>query len=288
MKKKRLIICLILFVNTFCGQAVCAEPQVKTNHHYLLSNFEGQGLFVTLNSVIGLLDLYEKSQSTMSVSVDFGNEGLYFSKEKGPNWWSYYFEPIALGNIRKAKIKRISQDEMSGFCWKGGRVISRSRARKLMNKYIKIKPEIHQIVNEFVHSYFDSYFVVGIHYRGTDKFIEAAPYVSYEKVASQLDSILKECNQPTKIFVATDEQRFLDFMKIRYESKLIYQNIYRSVGNEPLHFTHHDKYKNGLDAVVDCLLLSRCHVLLKTASNLSAFSQMFNPSLYVVNLSLEY
>ena len=37
--------------------------------------------------------------------------------------------------------------------------------------------------------------------------------------------------------------------------------------------------REGLDAVVDCLLLSRAHTLIRTASNLSLCSTLFNPSL---------
>jgi hypothetical protein len=39
------------------------------------------------------------------------------------------------------------------------------------------------------------------------------------------------------------------------------------------------------DAIVNCLILSRCEALLKTASILSAWSKLFNPRLPVVMLN---
>ena len=284
MKKNNVIAPLLLSFLVLYSQPIYAQEKAD---HYILSNFEGQGLFVTVNAIIGLLDRFETAQPKIGVTVDFGTDGLYYCPEKGPNWWSYYFEPIILGSQENVAFKRLSQGEISNFCWSGGRVISRARAHELLMKYIKVKPEVQKVVDEFAKSYFQEYFIVGIHYRGTDKFIESAPYVAYAEVLSQLETVLQYCHKPTKIFVATDEQRFLDFMKTKYRSQIIHQNIYRSSNNSPLHFIHHDKYKNGLDAVTDCLLLSKCPVLLKTASNLSACSLLFNPSIYVVNLSSE-
>jgi hypothetical protein len=46
-----------------------------------------------------------------------------------------------------------------------------------------------------------------------------------------------------------------------------------------------DKYDINRDAIVNCLLLSRCNALLKTASILSGWSKLFNPRLPVVMLN---
>ena len=54
----------------------------------------------------------------------------------------------------------------------------------------------------------------------------------------------------------------------------------RSIDGRPIDVENADgNYQKGLDAVVDCLLLSRAHTLIRTASNLSLCSTLFNPSL---------
>ena len=49
-----------------------------------------------------------------------------------------------------------------------------------------------------------------------------------------------------------------------------------------------DNYTKGLDAIVDCLLLSRCNLLIKTPSQLSAWSKVFNLDLKLVLMGQPY
>ena len=56
--------------------------------------------------------------------------------------------------------------------------------------------------------------------------------------------------------------------------------MFRSVDGRPIDVVNTDgNHQKGLDAVVDCLLLSRTHAMIRTASNLSLCSTLFNPQL---------
>ena len=46
-----------------------------------------------------------------------------------------------------------------------------------------------------------------------------------------------------------------------------------------------DAYKKGEEALVDCLLLSRCDFLLKCTSHLSESSMYFNPKLECIDMN---
>ena len=80
-----------------------------------------------------------------------------------------------------------------------------------------------------------------------------------------------------------------NFMRIKFAEKVIYLDAIRSRDGTALHTSKvYDKYTLGEDALVDCLLLSKCTKLYKTASNLSDTAVKFNPNIPYVNLSLCY
>ena len=63
--------------------------------------------------------------------------------------------------------------------------------------------------------------------------------------------------------------------------------MHRSVDGTPIDVIQGDNWNKGRDAVLDCLLLSRCDVLVRTASNLGLCAAFFNPRLPVVLLNRE-
>ena len=254
--------------------------------HYVLPNREA-GLFSLFSSVVGLLECYDKAPLAAGISIDFGKEGFYFSPERGPNWWSYYFEPIELGDKERSQAVKVTPDQSADLAFYCLR-FPPERANQIIKKYIKVRPEIQAQVQDFSQSNFQGSFVIGVHYRGTDKPCEA-PQISYEAVSREIDSIIYKTPGNKKLFIATDEKPFLDFMKARYGTLVVCQDIYRSSNGAPLHYgRQQDNYKSGLEAVLDCLLLSNCDVLFKTASNLSACAVMFNPKIQVRQLSTNY
>jgi hypothetical protein len=122
---------------------------------------------------------------------------------------------------------------------------------------------------------------LGVHYRGTDKFSEA-PRVPYEEVmAAVRDAAHLALPRRWKLFVATDEQPFLEYARHAFPDRLICQEAIRSTDGQGLHFQLAGDYRNGEGAVSDCLLLSRCNYLIRTESELSLCSTLFNPHLPV-------
>jgi hypothetical protein len=90
------------------------------------------------------------------------------------------------------------------------------------------------------------------------------------------------------IFVATDEAAFVEYMSQRFGNRARYRRMFRSTDGRPIDVVNADgNYEKGLDAVVDCLLLARTHYLIRTASNLSLCSTLFNAQLPGVLLNPE-
>jgi hypothetical protein len=123
---------------------------------------------------------------------------------------------------------------------------------------------------------------LGVHFRGTDKKLEALP-VSWISFCQLVESTLAENPHLTSIFVSSDEQAFIDFFvawpfsaPVKVAPAKLLAN-----GSMPIHFSGYPGLEIGREALVSSLLLSNCGLLVKTPSYLSAWSKIFNPALAV-------
>lgn len=238
------------------------------------------GLFSEFAAVLGMLDHYERWRHLYAgVRVDFGH-GLYYDEARGPNWWEYYFEAIDFGGEGGAPARVVDPHYHDLCANRVEREMSRATGSTLVNRYVAAKPQVRQIVDDHVRDHWGQAFVIGLHYRGTDK-ADDAPRVPYEQVESVVrTAMVRAGSNRCRIFLATDEQAFLNYMQARFPGQLVYREMFRSVDGRPIDVVNADgNYRKGMDAVVDCLLLSRAHTLIRTASNLSLCSTLFNPRL---------
>ncbi len=137
-------------------------------------------------------------------------------------------------------------------------------------------------------SKFKDHFVIGVHYRGTDKVLEGPRLEYYKVAASVFQYVIDYKLKDFKVYIATDESEFLKFMKSLFGPRVLYIPAFRSVTHEPTHLVNNNPYRQGEEALMDCLLLSHCQVLFRTTSNLSLWSTYFNPYLTVIPLSNRY
>jgi hypothetical protein len=245
------------------------------------------GLFSEFNSVIGALDFIEKNG--VGMKVDFGKKGYYYDVFKGPNWWEYYFEPINFGSDIGTIKKKFNAYQKVRFSLTAQFDMPRERAYELIQKYVKIKLCIQQKIDAFVARNFKDHYVIGVHYRGTDKWTEA-PKVSYEEVHHVIASTIEDKQQiPIKIFIATDDALFLAYIEQQFPHLVCSIDAIRSTNGQSVHiYEKVANYKKGEDALIDCVLLSKCDFLIKMASNLSDVSIQFNPDIPVIRLNKGY
>lgn len=246
------------------------------------------GMFATANQVLGQLYLLESGQlpNVSGLTIDFDKYGLYYDPSCGPNWWTYYFEPICLGEMENVKIAYPTKEQY-WEAWIQRRMISRETAALIVRKYIHVKPHIQQKVDAFVNRFFLGKYVIGIHYRGTDKSTEA-PRIAYETVFEEIGKQIPQ-EKPYILFIATDEADFLEQARERYLTRVVATEAYRSVrGDLGVHFVYKNNYISGEEALMDACLLSKCDLLIRTSSNLSLWSTYFNPDLPVILLNQRY
>lgn len=189
MPSSRRLICGMIAVCLAMG-TICSLISVFLNKrhrqtYYILTPRKVQtGLFSVFNMVIGSLDFYEKN-ACGGLEIDFADQGLYYESHMGPNWWSYYFEPIELGSKKKANIRSFSSKEKRKFTLKAEFELPIERAHQLIEKHIRLKPALRKKIETFYTDHFAGHTVIGVHYRGTDK-VKEAPSVPYEKVDEEV------------------------------------------------------------------------------------------------------
>lgn len=276
--------------------AVAFTKQEKIEEYALVTCAQDCGMFRTMASVIGLLKLYEEGRY-VGLEVDFGTQGLYYDSSYGTNWWGYYFEPLAVGNLENALIISTVNGPSDVDCAMLCEFeLYKRKVNKLIKKYIIIKPYIQEKVDAFVSKFFTGHQIIGVHYRGTDKWDEA-PREEFEIILNHIFDVSNKLKQNNpliedddiKVFIATDENKFLNFMKRKIPSKILFdENIMRSYTLSPVHKIDGFGYKKGEDALIDCLILARCHTLIKTSSNLSLFSTYFNPEMPVIHATIRH
>jgi hypothetical protein len=160
------------------------------------------------------------------------------------------------------------------------------RAHDLFNKHYAVRPRFMDEARTFLDSGASE--VLGVHFRGSDKRMEA-PRIAWDRIAATVDSSLDRRGTDS-IFVATDELSFLRFMEQRYGGAKVraLDCRYLSDGPVPAHFQPGDGFEKGREALVTMLILSMCKLCVRVPSNLSAFSKILNPALPMVTLGEPY
>lgn len=246
------------------------------------------GFFHLMTQIFGHIILFEKNMCDPIFSKKYSGLKLnlvhpqckYFDPNMGNSFWDQYFEPIVIGTI-EGNGKHLTDDKYRAFISiRNHFPKNRKEINKYINKYLIINENIINDLNFFQEKLFEKNNIIGVHYRGTDKeIIQKIKKVPYMKVKKAVDRKLRRTKGATKIFIATDEESFLNFMIEKYPQKIIYLDIQRTCPQGIHKSEDIDPYMKGYFALLDCLLLSRTNYLIWTSSTLSRWSCYFNPLL---------
>jgi hypothetical protein len=218
-------------------------------------------LFSTFNTVISLLDSYDKKECT-GVEIAFNKNGKYYDKSKGPNWWNYYFEPLKLGegmaqkvhNYQKRILSLTTQYEMTP-----------ERAHELFTSYVRIKPEILQKVPQVERC-------LGVYYHRPSE-VALQPVIPYEEVLKVIVSELAKLGADTKVAAVSPDEKFLKFLDIELPGRIVVYNESKK-----------GKYADGEKELIQALFLSQSATLIRTANTFSKSISQLNPKIYTIDL----
>ena len=191
----------------------------------------------------------------------------YYDPRYGGNMWAYYFEPVAgvtyediealvadpRSDFKRASVMELSSEHLtylhsgdpdSVFAYPHGVYqtkfdhdlswyqAKRLKANGLIRKYVKIKKHIQDEIALFFDAHMKASFVVGVHLRGTDKGTQPGnprvlKIIEPEAYFERLTPIL-EAHPSCKMFVATDQQQYLDLFKSKYGDRVLCWDSLRS------------------------------------------------------------
>jgi hypothetical protein len=217
-----------------------------------------------------VLDLYNNKNAYQEDITDKNAFNAWFVHD----WWE------------NDEVVRQIGDENSGSLI-GGWVAPQHRLiyNNLMNKHLIVQPHILHKIDNFVNEYFKNKKVLGLHIRGTDIFYDnTRPKLSFEYYKHKINLYLERGNFE-KIFVCSDQTHTIDKLKKIYGDMLItYPSLtYPREGHQKTMHTpsniKNEKYIRGEDILIESILLSQTDFLLRTFSNVTAFSILYNTTL---------
>jgi hypothetical protein len=279
------------YVNNKAKPFYCPLQQRNNHGVYAVYIDAGVGFFAQLTWCLYIFTHCEQFNLKPSIFL----AGPFYTRHKGENWLEYYFDSFkltqtdkVLADNRSVKYSCISDIGQMGMPVDYDKQMTLEQANRLLVDNLRIKTEIQDYVASFVEKHFAQKTVLGVHYRGTDKKSEAKA-VSYEYVARTISNYLNANQNVDAIFVASDEMDVIEWIKSKFNhlSVMFHDDLERSRGGKPIHTNSRqgDNYIKGKEALVNCLLLSKCDALIRTASFLSAWSSIFNPDLPVIMLN---
>lgn len=273
---------LFFFLVVFFSQITSISSDIK----YVLGARDA-GLFSNFLGVLNLLVWCKKNNKFLVV---YWNRSSPYYIPQGYNGsfnvWEYYFEPVSDLFYENNDPIHCEYTAPDGFAINAHSKLSKEFRNYIYNEaiepYIRLKSNINKKINDFYIKHMQGRHTIGIHLRGTDKYIEI-PQVSPEMI---LQKAKQEALSDSQFFVATDENSLLELAKKTLPGKIIYYDAHRSIDGKSLHGSTTDKAQLGEEVLIEVMLLSHCNKLIHTYSNVSAAVLFFNPEIESFVLSV--
>jgi Nodulation protein Z (NodZ) len=248
------------------------------------------GFFAQLNWCVYLLAYCEEQKRVPALRLT----SWMYSDLPNHDWFHDYFEDVytaassaVLRNpqrLRPLRITHIQETDAAKFA----STMSIREAHRLFTTHFRIRANIQSYVDDFVSREFAGDGVIGLHFRGTDKKSEAEP-VEWPRCFRSVMKLAEDRPELKKVFISSDDAKFIEWFAKQADgtlSVIAHSDKERSWDGQPIHYNPQgNKYQKGFEALVNCLLLSRCTALIRTASFLSGWSSIFNPSLPITLLN---
>ena len=255
----------------------------KNKLFYVIKRYHGGGLFSNFLFVLNHLIQADKLGAIPVVDMEnFTN--VYSEKRKineTHNSWLYYFDQVSsytLSEVYKSK-RVIFSSEKIFFEQSVSYKKNEKDLKKIYKKYIHIKEEFIIAAKKFSKKNFLNKKVIAVHWRGTDhKVLPSHPFPPTEKQILEITDGLILTKKFNKIFLVTEEKRYLEIFKERYGSKLCYLNSFRSNSikefSQNLRLNH--RYNLGKESLIEVLILSNLSNLVCSRSNISEIAKFLS------------
>jgi hypothetical protein len=274
----------------------------------------GDGFFYELNKVLQSI-IYFEDQGLCKVEVNWTDQFFPYKNSPTENGWTLYFETIKTDYVPHEN-ETITRETGGGFHEIHDQSCSchwiayeqyfpyRNYVHQKLNKYIQIKRNIIDELNEFYEAHMKNYFMIGVHIRFATIHAQEVPGRTNPRINDYIEEINKlmeiHKHKNIKIFLASDSHYIINEFRKLYGNKLLYIEAHRATYDEDPHLIYQNTaywisnpaefhlkkpgYLGGKTALLDCLILSKCNVFVHTTSNVAAAVVFFNPHIDSVYL----
>jgi hypothetical protein len=262
--------------------------QQRTNGGIFSIEIESvSGFFAVMQTILFILLYCEENWLYPDISA---KGGIYGDATGTVDWFGELFDTVqtpdpsiasklhARSGFRTSRIRGV---EELGFRTRYDRGLSLAKASALFNSHYRASAGVIKDVDSVCERLNISSSTLAVHYRGTDKVHEAG-IVSPSLVCGAVEKIART-RRFEQILLASDDLPFIrHFQSYPFELPItVAPAVYMPAAGKAIHFSGHPGLAIGREALVTCLLLSRCGFLIKTPSYLSGWAKIINPLLPV-------
>lgn len=287
---------------------------------YIIENDRSprRGFFSYLQ--LAMTGLYCAHRDNIRAVVDF-SKGHEYQIYDGENVWErYFFQPYGLSmeDARKLEADGLAKlvvlptiggdavfnDQLNskgiGFAWlnRETRELACQIAKRIAPKeeifnriYVYyLKSLANTWADPFNYPNIVEQKIIGVHKRGGVSDMHGEQMVPDDIFFKTIDTLIEK-HAYNKIFLATNQEECLNSFSNRYGSLLVYQpQVHRLQGIHNVNIHELPGMRQHLkeiadDVVSDCLLLSKCDIMLHTLSSVSRFALYMNPNLKYISLN---
>ena len=253
----------------------------KDKIFYIIRRYPSAGLFSNITFILNHLKICEKMK--FIPIIDMKNYPTIYNEKKKiqrtNNSWEYYFKNLNKYNLNKVyKSKNVFLSNL-----KFERNMYLDMTNTEISKYlkkIKVKESIISKVNAFQKKNFKKkQKILGVHFRGsTYKTARGHAFpLTVHLMIKNINNLINNYNYE-KIFVVTEEDRYLKILKNTFGDKLFFYNSYRMkfLDSFEIYPRKNHRYLLGEEILIESLLLSKCDGLTYIKSNVISAAIQFS------------
>lgn len=256
---------------------------------------EARGFFSTINLL--LLTLYYCAENDIVPIISSSVLSLYGSRPKDVRPFSEFFGDVFIGekgdmeNVENIDIAYVHNNNLFNFehpsVIEQLAVINRALLDNLTDEaknFINIQP---------TGEYFKS--SISVHFRGCDYLKNTPSNHTPNRSPSEFLATINYFIAGAPIFVATDDDTFIDLVLSRGLHVSHFRDVYRRGPGRGVHMksffqkinilNSHKQYRKGLEVFRDVYWLSKSNTYIGSNSNLMYYSRLLNPNQRLINVT---
>jgi hypothetical protein len=276
------------------GEGVIRYPYI------IQQRAHGRGLLSLASSIV--CHLHVAQRYSLTPVVDLSRQPNEYKdpefestdEKKRTNPWEYYFQPVSSLHLEEADDSPLSLASTLGFPAGYPRKMLISQVQKLRDIAASSLKPVDEIARELEATWARLArrgLVLGVHFRGQEQ--KTMPYhplsPTNEQLFAAIDLAIRQ-HGFEQIYLATEDLDYLETIQKRYGEMVFAMphfrtrspvNAYR-ISPRPMH-----RYLLGREVLSDTMMLSRCHGLVSSTSNVTEIARAVNNGNYLVDLVID-